>query len=255
MQLYDTHSHLHFPVFDNDRAAVYARSKAAGVSFINCVGTTLEDSAKALAYANDHALVWAAIGVHPHAAENFLNSENSQHKLSNLLGESKVIAVGETGLDYYKSTTPKKIQQAALRVQLEAGLKAQKPFIFHVRDAFADFWNILDGYQGVTGVIHSFSSGVNQLDAALERGLYIGLNGIMTFTSDPAQLVAAKLVPNDRLLLETDAPFLAPIPFRGNRCEPAHTKATAEFLAKLRGQLPEDLASTTTANARKLFNI
>jgi TatD DNase family protein len=129
------------------------------------------------------------------------------------------------------------------------------PFIFHVRDGWSDFWQIFDDYKVLTGVIHSFSSGVKQLDAALNRGLYVGLNGIMTFTKDQAQLEAAKQVPSDRLLLETDAPFLAPVPFRGQACKPSHVIATAEFLAGLRQENIGDLAAVTTANARKLFKL
>jgi TatD DNase family protein len=172
-----------------------------------------------------------------------------------LLSRPKVVAVGEIGLDYYKSRTPKDTQQTALREQIEAGLPTGLPFIFHVRDGWSDFWKIFDDYKDLTGVIHSFSSGVKQLDAALNRGLYVGLNGIMTFTKDQAQLEAAKQVPSDRLLLETDAPFLAPVPFRGQACEPSHVIATAEFLAGLRQENIGDLAAVTTANARKLFKL
>jgi TatD DNase family protein len=176
-------------------------------------------------------------------------------KTAKVISNPKVVAAGEMGLDYYKSETPRDVQQKVLRAQIEAALPAHKPFIFHVRDAWSDFWRIYDEYAGLQGVIHSFSSGTKQLDAALSRGLYVGLNGIMTFTKDHAQLDAAKKVPLDKLLLETDAPFLTPEPFRGEVCEPKHVAATAEFLSKLRKEPLQDIATATTQNARKLFRI
>ena len=255
MELVDTHSHLHFDSFEADREAVYESAMAAGVKIIICVGTTLEDSHKACHYAHDKAGVWAAAGVHPHEAAEFLKDNDGPQKLAGLLASPKVVAIGEIGLDYYKSTTPKNIQEQAFRVQLEVGLDTKLPFSFHVRDAWSDFWRIIDDYQGITGVVHSFSSGRKQLDAALRRNLYIGLNGIMTFTKDEAQLEAARLVPLDKLLLETDAPFLTPVPFRNEKCEPKHIAATSEFLAKLRGQTAAELSKYTTDNAVRLFNL
>ncbi len=255
MELIDTHCHLHFKDFDGDRAAVLKSATAAGVKRMVCPGTSLEDSRRAVRFAKNQAGVWSAAGVHPHEAEAFLNDPSGQAKLAELLGEDKVAAVGEIGLDYYKDYAPRLEQEKAFRSQLETGLETGLPFIFHVRDAWADFWRVFDEHPGLRGVVHSFSSGANQLDAALARGLYVGLNGIMTFTKDQAQLAAAKQVPDNRLLLETDAPFLAPAAFRGRRCEPGYVAATAEFLAKLRGQSTAELAKATTENAIKLFNL
>jgi TatD DNase family protein len=255
MEFIDTHCHLQFDSFEPNREAVYQASLAAGVKDIICVGTSLEDSHQACHYAQTKNGLWAAAGVHPHAAEGFLEDSDGPEKLARLLKSPKVIAIGEIGLDYYKSATPKLAQEKALRLQLEIGLTTKLPFSFHVRDAWKDFWRILDDYSGVRGVVHSFSSGSKQLDAALGRGLYIGLNGIMTFTRDEAQLEAARQVPLDKLLLETDAPFLTPAPYRSQACEPKHTVATAEFLAKLREQPLAEIAQATTQNARGLFNL
>ena len=255
MELVDTHSHLHFDSFETNREAAYQAAIDTGVKWIICVGTTLQDSHKACHYAHDKTGVWAAAGVHPHEAAEFLKDPDGAEKLANLLKMPKVVAIGEIGLDYYKSTTPKDIQEKAFRAQLEVGLTTKLPFSFHVRDAWSDFWRIIDDYRGITGVVHSFSSGRKQLDAALNRGLYIGLNGIMTFTKDEAQLEAARQVPLDKLLLETDAPFLTPAPFRNEQCQPKHTAATAEFLAKLRDQSMAELSKSTTDNAVKLFNL
>jgi TatD DNase family protein len=127
------------------------------------------------------------------------------------------------------------------------------PLIFHVRDAFDDFWPIFDSYEGIRGVIHSFSAGLPELEQIQRRGLYVGLNGIMTFTKHVKQLDAAKAIPLARLLLETDAPFLTPQPFRGSICEPRHVRVTAEFLAELRGESLSELANATTRNAQSLF--
>jgi TatD DNase family protein len=169
------------------------------------------------------------------------------------------VAVGEIGLDYFHEYTPREKQLKALRDQIEIGLTTDLPFVFHVREAFSDFWKVLDSYlsagQQIRGVVHSFSAHEKELEQALDRGFYIGLNGIMTFTKDPLQLEAAKKVPLDRILLETDAPFLAPKPFRGKRCEPKHVKITAEFLAGLRNETLDKFAAATTKNAEELFGI
>jgi len=256
MRLVDTHSHLHFSNFNDNRPEVYERAVAARVTRILCVGTTLEDSATAINYAQSQDGVWAAVGVHPHEAAALVDSGKPGLKdMQKMLGREKVVAVGEIGLDYYKSTTPKDVQEKALRLQLEAGLETKVPFSFHVRDAWSDFWRIIDDYQAISGVVHSFASGRKQLDAALNRGLYVGLNGIMTITRDQAQLEAAKLVPLNKLLLETDAPFLSPAPFRNETCEPKHVAVTAEFLAELRHESLSELAEQTTSNSVKLFNL
>jgi TatD DNase family protein len=255
MEFVDTHCHPFFPKLLNDLESVLDRAKDANVNKIIAVGTSLDDSEQTLKIAAAHNNIWASVGVHPHEAEEFLEAPHRREKMFGLLAQSKVVAIGEIGLDYYKSQTPRLDQEKALRAQIDIGLPTGLPFIFHVRDGWSDFWRIFDEYDNLTGVIHSFSSGVKQLNAALNRGLYIGLNGIMTFTKDQAQLEAARQVPLDKLLLETDAPFLTPAPLRDEVCEPRHTAVTAKFLAQLRGESIEDLAKATTANAEKLFKI
>jgi TatD DNase family protein len=174
----------------------------------------------------------------------------------------KVVAVGECGLDYYYEHSPPADQAKILRFQIELALKHDLPLIFHVRDAFDDFWPIFDDYATqsdnkgkLRGVLHSFTDSEANMRRALDRGLYIGVNGIATFTKSQEQREMYKKIPLSRLLLETDSPFLTPSPWRGNICEPYHTSVTAEFLAALRGETLEQVAAGTSVNAQTLFNL
>lgn len=257
MQLVDTHAHLHFEAFKDSIDQVLDQAKLAGVSKVITVGCSLADSQQAVDLANDQPMVWAAVGAHPHDGQDFFGHQNSPQILTELLKKPKVVAIGEIGLDYFHSHTEPKVQKKALQKQIELGLECGLPFIFHIREAFDDFWPIFDQYKGanIRGVVHSFSAHLPQLEQILERDLYVGLNGIMTFTKDEKQLQAAKAVPIEKLLLETDAPFLTPKPFRGTMCESKHVALTAEFIANLRMTPLEALASATTSNADKLFSL
>ena len=172
-----------------------------------------------------------------------------------MLPNKNIVAIGECGLDYFYNHSDKKDQFAALENQMQLAQDNTLPMIFHVREAFDDFWPIYDNFSRLKGVVHSFTDTTTQLDKALNRDLYIGLNGIMTFTKDQKQLAAAKAVPLERLLLETDAPFLTPKPLRGKINEPKNVSITAEFLAQLRGEELSTLAAATTKNARQLFGL
>lgn len=271
---------------DADPDHIIYRAKEAGVTQLICVGTTVEDSAVAVSFVRERPGVYASIGIHPHEAKRYASDTKSLGAFSSLLTTSdegwrpagqhppahseagtgrgeqadrtptpKVVAIGECGLDYYYNHSPKKDQEHILRFQIELALKHNLPLIFHIRDAFKDFWPIFDSYPDVHGVIHSFSATQKELEQILARGLYVGLNGIMTFTKNEAQLAAAKAVPLDHLLLETDAPFLTPTPYRGTICEPKHVRVTAEFLASLRGEPLVTLAKATTKNAQALFRL
>ncbi len=255
MEFVDTHCHPHFDDFTDDPARVVRDAQAAGVTRLLIVGTTLEDSQKAVDFAQKHKNAWSTVGVHPHAAREFLEITDAALQLRAMLGRPKVVAVGEIGLDSYRSYSTIKDQETILHSQIEEGLSTGLPFIFHVRDAWAIFWQVFDSYRGLRGVIHSFSAHPKQLEQVLSRGLYVGLNGIMTFTQDKLQLEAARQVPLDKLLLETDAPFLAPKPYRGKTNEPKYIVNIAEFLARLRGEPLEKLAAATTKNAIGLFGL
>lgn len=266
MELLDTHCHLQFDQLVANLAQVLSGAQGASVKGLVCVGTTVNDSQKAIDIAAGHKNVWATVGVHPHDGKDFFEQKDSVARLKDLLTKPKVVAVGEIGLDFYKNYSPKAEQEKLLRLQIEIGVPTGLPFVFHVRDAqhqdksgagqaWAKFFEIIDSYPGLHGVVHSFSAHPKQLETALAHGLYVGLNGIMTFTGDKLQLEAAKLVPKNRLVLETDAPFLAPKPQRGKVCEPKHIRDIAEFLAQLRGESIKELAGYTTKNARELFSI
>ncbi len=271
MQLVDTHCHIHesdksletgddatrkrweklgFPTPDK----LIADAIKQDVHRMICVGCGADDSRRAVELVAQHDELWASIGIHPHEAKVHIDKPDSLTAFAALVSQPKVVAIGECGLDYYYEHSPKEDQQRILRFQMELAVKYDLPMIFHVRDAFEDFWQIFDEYEGIRGVIHSFTATEKELSQVLARGLYIGLNGIMTFTKDPAQLAAAKLVPLDRLLLETDAPFLTPDPYRGTICEPKHVRVTAEFLADLRRESLAEIATATTQNAQMLFD-
>lgn len=240
----------------NNPEIIIADAKKAGVQGFICVGTTPEDSEIAIRFVQDRPDCYVSIGIHPHEAEKYIGNKKQLQLLGDLVNESKkVVAVGECGLDYYYLHSAREDQKRLLRLQIELAVEHNLPLIFHVRDAFEDFWPIFDSYNGLRGVLHSFTADSRVLKQALSRGLYIGLNGIMTFTKNEEQLLMAKTVPLDSLLLETDAPFLTPTPFRGTICEPKHVRLTAEFLSALRGEPLERLTARTTANAKELFSL
>lgn len=272
MQLFDTHCHIHESDFTRMTANDPTRSRWAkignpvpgelvksalehDVNRLLLIGCTLRDSQKAVEVAQKHDKVWASIGIHPHEAAEHLKHPEWLEAFAKLVTEEKVVAVGECGLDYYYEHSPREAQEKILRFQLELAQKHKLPLSFHVREAFDDFWPILNDYKGVKGVLHSFTDTQEVMEQALERGLYIALNGIMTFTKDASQLAMAKAVPTGRLLLETDAPFLTPAPERGTICIPKHVRVTAQFLAALRGESLAELADYTTKNARRLFDV
>jgi len=238
---------------------IIARAKTADVTKMICVGCTLEDSLLAVNVARSHENCWASIGVHPHEAHHYVHGLAAIKEFAALATAPKVVAVGECGLDYFYEHSDRASQQRILEFQLELAIKRNLPVIFHVREAFDDFWPIFEKYSSrrkpTRGVLHSFTDSLENLDRALRHGLYIGVNGIATFTKKPEQLEVYKAIPLASLLLETDAPFLTPVPFRGKICEPYHIRTIAEYLAELRGESLEKLAEATTRNAQQLFNI
>lgn len=231
---------------------VIADAKAAGVNWLICVGCDLKDSQLAVEFVQDRPKCWASIGIHPHEAQHAHGRVIPE--FASLALQPKVVAIGECGLDYYYEHSPKADQLRVLQFQLELAQETGLPVIFHVRDAFDDFWPVFDQYQ-VRGVVHSFTDSEANLKRALDRGLHIGVNGIATFAKNPEQLQMYRAIPLEKLLLETDAPFLTPHPYRGKVNEPKHVATTGKFLAELRSETYDDLAVATTRNAKQLFGL
>ncbi len=245
----DTHCHIHEHDFPLEISGVFERAASAGVDTYVCVGTSIDSSAQAIAFADQHPRSHAVIGVHPHDTKD-------GYDIKQLVGTSeKIIAVGEIGLDYFYEHSSKEVQKEALEAQLDIAQAENLPVIFHVRDAFDDFWPILDQYEGITGILHSFTDSEAHMYEAIRRGLYIGVNGISTFTKDPVQQAMFDAIPLDRLVFETDAPFLTPHPFRGKVNEPAFVRDIAAYHAARRGISLEECARVTTANARAALRI
>jgi len=245
----DTHCHIHEPVFTLDVEESLSRAQVAGVEKYLCVGTSEESSKLAIAFSAHHPGAFATVGVHPH------DTKDGYEKIAELAGQPGVVAVGEIGLDYFYTHSPRDVQITALKIQIEVALKHDLPIVFHVREAFDDFWPIFDAYPGIRGVLHSFTDSQTHLDEALKRGLYIGVNGISTFTKDETQKAMFDAIPLGRLMLETDAPFLTPNPFRGKVNESAFVRNIAEYHAERRGITIDEIAEATTANAHALFAI
>ncbi|MDQ3123112.1 MAG: TatD family hydrolase [bacterium] len=255
MEFVDTHCHIQFADYPIEQGQVLADAAESGITQMLAVGCSLPDSQAAIALAAKHNNVWASVGLHPHEGARYVHDHHALQQFRQLATQPRVVAIGETGLDYYYENSPKADQQKLLRFQLDLATEHNLPLILHIRDAFDDFWTIFDQYKEIRGVVHSFNSVVKDLEQILTRGLYVGLNGIMTFTKQADQLEAAKAVPLEKLLLETDAPYLTPVPFRGTICEPKHVRTVGEFLADLRGENLLDLATATTANAKRLFKL
>ena len=255
MNLTDTHLHLHFPQYDADREEVIRRSIAGGVNCLINIGTDLEDSRKAIAVAEAHPEVYAAVGYHPHETKRAAAGELEE--LEKLLKHPKVVAVGEVGLDYFHDHSPREVQRELLYTFLQWYKKHQKPLILHCRDAYDDLLKILNSTVPFPcrGVLHCFSSDAATMKKFLDLGFHVAFGGALTYKKNDALREACRACPADRLLIETDAPYLAPQSRRGQRNEPLYMIETAEFMAKLRGVTLKDLAGVTAENAKRLFGI
>lgn len=255
MNLTDTHIHLHFPQYDADRAEVIARAVRGGVWHFLNIGTDLEDSRKAIAVAEAYPEVYAAVGYHPHETKSA--NEADLEELAKLLAHPKVLAVGEVGLDYFHEHSPREVQQKLLATFLDWSDQCQKPLIIHCRDAYEDLLGILRsrGSLPYRGTLHCYSSDAPTLKKFLDLGFHVAFGGALTYKKNEALREACAACPKDRLLLETDGPYLAPQSKRGQRNEPLYMIETAECAAKLHGVRTEEIAELTTANARALFGM
>ena len=252
--LVDSHCHLDFPDFGPDLDAVLARAAEAGVGAVQTICTRVTHFDAVLALAEAHESVWCSVGVHPHHVAE--EPEVSAAHLSRMAAHPRVIGIGETGLDFHYDNSPRPQQEASFRQHIAAARETGLPLIVHTRAADEDTCRILRDEAGkgaFPGVIHCFSAGRSVADTALDIGLYISFSGILTFKNAEAVRAVARDVPPDRLLVETDAPYLAPVPHRGRRNEPAHVRHTAARLAELKGLDDGALARTTTDNFFRLF--
>jgi len=253
--LIDTHCHIHEVDYPFAADEVIERAHQADVMKMICVGTSESDSRLALEFASKHDGVFASVGVHPHYAKGGIGN------LVDLIDKSnkKLVAIGEIGLDYHYDNSPREDQIKVLKLQIEIALKYDLPIIFHVREAYDDFWPIIDEYlnsgQKIRGVLHSFTDTPQNAEEGLKRGLYIGINGFSTFTKDTAQQMMFWMLPKDKILFETDAPFLTPVPFRGKVNEPAFVKNIAECYSVNCKMSVDKIANITTANASTLFKL
>jgi len=252
--LIDSHCHLDY-FRPEERAAVLARAAAAGVGEVCTIGTTLMQSASIIHLAEETPNVWCTVGVHPHhAAEAPVPAPED---LARLAGHPKVIGIGESGLDYFYDRAPRAVQQANFRAHIRAARLAGLPLAIHARDADEDIAEILQDEWDSGGpfllLLHCFSSGRGLAEAALRLGGHVSFSGILTFPKSQEIRNIARDVPAERLLVETDSPYLAPVPLRGKRNEPANVVHTARVLAEVRGMAPEEIAALTTRNFRHLF--
>ncbi len=254
--LVDSHCHLDFEDFNEDRDAVLARAAEAGVGAIQTICTRLSQFSQVLAVAETRPNIWCSVGIHPHHV-----AEEDDFSASDLLriaeSHAKVIGIGETGLDFHYDMSPRAQQTTAFRKHIDAARESGLPLIVHTRSADAETCEILRAEAGkgaFPGVIHCFSVGREVAEAALDLGLYISLSGIVTFKNAESVRDIARDIPLDRLLVETDAPYLAPVPHRGRRNEPAFVRDTAQFIADLKGVAFEEIADQSGKNFFKLFS-
>ena len=251
--LFDTHAHLHFPEFAGDLDAVLARARAAGVRRIVTIGTDVATSRAAVALAAREPDIWAAVGIHPHEAASA--DDTALAEIERLASGVKVVAIGETGLDFFRDLAPRDAQERAFRAQLALARRAGKPVLIHCRDAHEETLALLaaEDVRDRGGIMHCFSGDLEIARRCLDQGLLISLAGPVTYPKPGALPEVARMVPADRLVVETDCPFLPPQPYRGKRNEPAYVAITAARVAELRGEPLADLAARMSDNARALL--
>lgn len=248
--IFDSHAHYDDEAFDADRDELLTRLFSEDVCGIINVGCNMETSKKSVELARKYPLIWAAVGVHPHDAEKV--SSNYLEELATLLSGPKVVAIGEIGLDYHYDFSPRDVQKKVFAEQLEFAKDLDLPVIIHNREAHADTLELLKKYRP-KGVVHCFSGSLEMANEIIKLGMYIGLGGAVTFKNAKNPVLVAKNITLDRILLETDCPYMAPVPHRGTRCDSSMIRLTVEKIASERGPSVEKILSVTTENAETLF--
>jgi TatD DNase family protein len=248
----DSHCHL---AMTSDGEAQLARARAAGVRGFVVPATRLDDAAPALALAKAHPDVWAAVGFHPHEAKDF--DAAAEAEIRRLASDPRIVAIGEIGLDYHYDYSPREVQRAVLETHLAIARSSGRPAIIHNRESTDDLVTILEGPagDGVTGVLHSYTESYDVAARLIDRGFFISFSGIITFRSADSLRDVARRLPHDRVLIETDTPYLAPVPHRGKKNEPAFVTEVAGTLASLWNVDAETVARSTSANFERLFGV
>jgi len=255
MMLVDSHCHLDFPDFAAELDAVVARARAAGVRRLVTISTRVKKHTHLIAIAERFPEVFCSVGTHPHHADEELDVD--AEALAAIARHPKVVAIGEAGLDYHYDTGPRDNQAKSFRQHIAAARQTGLPLVIHAREADADMAQILkdEMKQGAfAAVLHCYTGGRDLAFTAVDLGHYVGFTGILTFKNSEGLREIAKALPADRILVETDSPYLAPVPYRGKRCEPAYVTETAKMLASVRGVSPVEIARQTTENFYRLFN-
>jgi TatD DNase family protein len=254
-ELIDTHAHLDFPEFADSIPAAIERAQQAGVTTIVTIGIDLESSRKAAQIAGAHAGVYAAAGIHPHCS--FILRAQDLQELEKTAAARRIVAIGEIGLDYFRDKQPRPVQKECMKSQIRLAVDTAKPIIFHIRDAWEDFFQIVSEFAPFMrpSVMHCFSGDWAVARRCLDMGLYLSIPGVVTFPKAESLQDVVKRAPLDRLLVETDSPYLAPVPHRGRTNEPAFVLHTASKISECRGEPLEKVAAQTTLNARTVFGI
>ena len=251
--LFDTHAHMNDPAYDEDRAEVLLGLKDKGVELMMNVGCCLDSSKDCIAMAEQYPFVYASVGSHPDSADEVNEEVIEQYR--QMANHPKVLAIGEIGLDYYYETIPREIQQKAFRMQMQLAKELDMPVIVHERNAHDDGMRIVKEFPTVKGVFHCYSGSAEMARQLVKMGWYIGFTGVLTFKNARKAVETAASIPLDRIVLETDCPFMAPEPFRGKRNHPGYLYRMAEKLAEIRGISVEEVHAATFENGKRLYRI
>lgn len=251
--LFDTHAHLNDEAFQNDRATLIASLPQKNITMVMNPGCNLEDSKKGIALAEQYDFIYCAVGSHPDSADEVNEAVIEQYR--KLCAHEKVKAIGEIGLDYHYEDIPRELQKKAFILQMELAKQTRLPVIVHQRDAHEDGLAIVKSFPTVTGVFHCFSGSAELARQLVDLGWYIGFTGVLTFKNARRAIEAAAAIPLERIVLETDCPYMAPEPFRGRRNDPTYLYRMAEKLGEIRGISPEEAAAITAQNGRRLYGI
>ena len=251
--LFDTHAHLNDPAFDPDREELILGLRDKGVEYVMNVGCCLDSSKDCIAMAEKYPFVYASVGTHPDSADEVNDQVLEEYK--KMAQHPKVLAIGEIGVDYYYETIPRETQLKAFRMQMELARELKMPVIIHEREAHDDGMRIVKEFKNVTGVFHCYSGSAEMARQLVDMGWYIGFTGVLTFKNARKAVETAERIPLERIVLETDCPFMAPEPFRGKRNDPGYLWRMAERLAEIRGISVEEVHRITTENANRLYRI